>query len=116
MAVNEIVREISPATEPSDAELAELARLRNVFRRHRIFRDVTHARGVRYIAHGATIRVRPHTIITHDLAELHHELEQATLDELRSAVHSIATGRAPQPAHGHGAHRLLGRPASCPGR
>ena len=34
-----------------------------------------------------------------------------------SAVQAIATGRAPRPAHGYGAHRLLGRAAAgCRGR
>jgi hypothetical protein len=74
---NHDVQESGRGPEPSKAELAELARLRERFRRHRIFRDVTRERGVRYTAYGATVNVRPHTIITDDLAELRHGLEQA---------------------------------------
>lgn len=64
------------ALAPTDADLAELAWLCMRFRRHHIFRDVASGRGVRYIAHGAAIGVRPHTIITGDLAELRDELEK----------------------------------------
>jgi hypothetical protein len=64
--------------DPTEKELSELARLSQRFRAHHIFRDVTRDRGVRYIAHGATIGVRPNTIITGDLAELRDELEASS--------------------------------------
>ena len=69
-----------PPSAPSEAEIAELKRLGECFRRHRIFWSTASGRGVRYVARGATIEVRPHTIITTDLAELREELQR---------VHSI---------------------------
>jgi hypothetical protein len=65
-----------PPPGPSQAELAELVRLRERFRWHLIFRDVTRGRGVRFIAHRATVSVCPHTLIAGDLAELRDELER----------------------------------------
>jgi hypothetical protein len=70
----------------SEAEVAELGRLRKRFRRHRIFRDVTPERGVRYLAWGMVLGVRPHTIITDDLAELRGELEQSARHELGAGL------------------------------
>lgn len=58
--------------DPTERELAYLS---GRFRAYRIFRDVTDDRGVRYTAHGATIGMRPNTIITGDLEELRDELE-----------------------------------------
>lgn len=66
------------ALAPTEAELDELTRLRMRFPRHHIFRDVANDRGVRYMAHGTESSVRPHTIITGDLAELRYELEEAS--------------------------------------
>jgi hypothetical protein len=60
-----------------DAELAELARLRERFRGHRIFPEVRRGRGVRYLAYQEAGGAQPHTIITDDLAELRDQLEQA---------------------------------------
>jgi hypothetical protein len=72
---------LSPATRyappPSEADQAEILRLRGRFRRHHIFYVVSADRGVRYMAHGAEPGARPHTIITDDLDELRYELEQA---------------------------------------
>jgi hypothetical protein len=72
---------IIPATRyaplPSEAQQAEILRLRGRFRRHHIFYVVSADRGVRYMAHGAELGARPHTIITDDLDELRYELEQA---------------------------------------
>jgi hypothetical protein len=65
------------APSPSEADQAEVLRLRERFRGHHIFYVVSADRGVRYMAHGAAAGARPHTIITGDLAELRHELEQA---------------------------------------
>lgn len=62
---------------PGEAELAELARLRERFRGHHIFHDVRWEREVRYLAFRTASRVQPHTIITDDLAELREHLEQA---------------------------------------
>jgi hypothetical protein len=62
---------------PGEAELAELARLRERFRGHHIFHDVRWEREVRYLAFRTASRVQPHTIITDDLAELWEQLEQA---------------------------------------
>jgi hypothetical protein len=62
---------------PGTAELELLARLRRQFLGHVIHREVdplTHR--VKFIAHGITINIHPHTIITHDLAELAAALEQ----------------------------------------
>jgi hypothetical protein len=67
----------SLAHDASDPELAELVRLQQSFRAHVIFREVTEARGVRYIACSTTIGVRLHTIITDDLVELRSELERS---------------------------------------
>jgi hypothetical protein len=70
-----------PATRyvppPSEAQQAEILRLRGRFRRHHIFYVVSPDRGVRYMAHGTELGARPHTIITDDLDELRYELEQA---------------------------------------
>lgn len=66
-----------PGPNPTEAELSELARLRERFRSHHIFRDATSDRGIRYTAYGATIRARPHTIVTNDLTELRNELEES---------------------------------------
>ena len=68
--------------DPSEAEHAELAQLRERFRSHHIFCDASRGRGIRYMARGAVSGVRPHTIITDDLAELREELEQAAPGEL----------------------------------
>jgi len=80
--------------EPSKAELAELALLQERFRGHRIVRDVTRARGVRYTAYGATVDVRPHAIITDDLTELREELEQVPPQELKQRACRVA-GQGP---------------------
>lgn len=88
-------------TGPSEIELAELARLGERFRDHYIFHNVTEERGVRFIAHGVTVGVRPHTIITDDLAELRDELQQAAPEQLSAApsrhsatrTHKLAAGR-----------------------
>jgi hypothetical protein len=61
---------------PTDADQGEVLRLRKRFPGHHVFYVVTADRGVRYMAYGAAPDVRPHTIITDDLAELRHELEQ----------------------------------------
>jgi hypothetical protein len=60
---------------PSEAELDELVRLGQRFRGHHIFHNVTEEQGIRYMAYSAAAGVRPHTIITSDLAELRDELE-----------------------------------------
>ncbi len=65
------------ATLPKEADQAEILRLRERFLHHHIFYVVSADRGVRYLAHGATLGARPHTIITDDLNELRYELEQA---------------------------------------
>jgi hypothetical protein len=65
------------ACGPSEAELAELIRLRERFRGHRILCNVTEERGVRYMAYSAATGVHPHTVITDDLAELRDGLEQS---------------------------------------
>ena len=65
-------------TIPDEHELAELARLGKRFSGHRIFRDIRQDRGVRYAAHAVGTAVRPHTVITDDLAELRAELEEAS--------------------------------------
>ena len=80
--------------DPSEAEHAELAQLRERFRSHHIFCDAGTGRGIRYVAHGAVSGVRPHTIITDDLAELREELEQAAPGEL-GAQDSAAVHRPP---------------------
>jgi len=67
----------SPADGASDPELTELVWLQRRFRAHVIFREVTQARGVRYLAYSTRAGVRPHTIITDDLAELRSELERS---------------------------------------
>jgi hypothetical protein len=69
-------------TVPDEHELAELARLGKRFSGHRIFRDGPHDRGVRYAAHAVGTAVRPHTVITDDLAELRSELEEASRQDL----------------------------------
>ena len=71
---------------PSEAEHAELAQLRERFRSHHIFCDAPRGRGVRYLACRAVSGVRPHTIITDDLAELRYELEQAAPGELALSI------------------------------
>jgi hypothetical protein len=68
---------ITYAPPPSEADQAEVLRLRERFPRHSIFYVVSADRGVRYMAYGAAPGVRPHTIITDDLAELRQELAQA---------------------------------------
>lgn len=78
----------SPIPGPGEVDLAELVRLRARFYRHHIFCDATRARGIRYIAHGVTIDVRPHTVITRDLAELRDELERSAPEELGSVRQS----------------------------
>ena len=84
-----------PVPDPDEAEFAELARLRERFRRHHIFRNVIPGRGVRYLAHSAAAGIRPHTLITSDLAELQDELEQATQQELSTGFlwHSADMGK-----------------------
>jgi hypothetical protein len=67
-----------PIPDAMEAELAELSLLRQRFRNHHIFRHVLRDRGVRFIAHRAAAGVRPHTVITGDLAELRDELERAS--------------------------------------
>ena len=62
---------------PGEAKLAELVRLRERFRDHLIFYEVSWERGVRYLAYRAASHVQPHTIITDDLAELRDQLELA---------------------------------------
>jgi hypothetical protein len=63
------------APPPSAADQDEILRLRARFPGHQIFYVVSSDRGVRYLALGAVLGVRPHTIITDDLAELAQELE-----------------------------------------
>lgn len=70
-----IARANGLGSDPTEAELSELERLRDRFQGHYIYRHVTGVRGVRYAAYGATIGARPHTIITSDLSELRYELE-----------------------------------------
>jgi hypothetical protein len=90
-----------PGIGPSEIELAELERLGELFRDHYIFHNVTEERGVRFIAHGVTVGVRPHTIITDDLAELRDELQQAAPEQLSAApsrhsatrTHKLVAGR-----------------------
>jgi hypothetical protein len=67
---------------PTEAELAELARLQERFRGHWISRDVVPGRGVRYVAHSAQIGMHPHTVITPDLAELRDELNRGSRQAL----------------------------------
>jgi hypothetical protein len=74
MTLSPTIRYVPP---PSEADQAEVLRLRVRFPRHHIFYVISADRGVRYMAHGAAPGVRPHTIITDDLTELRHELEQA---------------------------------------
>jgi len=64
---------------PSEADQAELLRLRELFREHHVFYVVSANRGVRYLALGAEFGARPHTVITDDLDELRYELEQAVM-------------------------------------
>jgi hypothetical protein len=76
---------------PDEAEWAELVRLRERFHNsHRIFCDITPERGVRYLAHGATDRARPHTVITSDLRELGDELEQSARSRLRLGASHVS--------------------------
>lgn len=67
----------APDPTPGEAELSELARLRERFRGYHIFHDVRWEREVRYLAFRTASGVQPHTIITDDLAELREQLEQA---------------------------------------
>ena len=90
----------SPGLGPSEAEVAELGRLRKRFRRHRIFRHVTPERGVRYLAWGVELGVRPHTIITDDLAELRGELERSAPQELGAGLPRYFARRTSGPAAG----------------
>jgi hypothetical protein len=69
------------ASGPGEVELAELARLRERFRGHRIFHEVRWA-GIRYLAYRAASGAQPHTIITGDLAELRDQLEKAARADL----------------------------------
>lgn len=75
-----------PMPVPSQAEQAEIARLRERFHGHHIFCETMVGRGVRYIAHSALSGARPHTIITDDLTELRVVLEQASLSGLALRV------------------------------
>lgn len=90
--------------DDGEAKLDELARLQERFRRHYIFRDVIPGRGVRYLAHSRTAGVRPHTVITDDLAELGEVLERASPGELAAGsrgIHGHAVGpRSPGPRPG----------------
>jgi hypothetical protein len=61
---------------PSEAQLNEILCLGEQFPLHQIFWYVDSGRGVRYTAQAARIGIRPHTIITNDLAELRDALEQ----------------------------------------
>jgi hypothetical protein len=62
---------------PGTAELELLARLRREYLGHVIHREVDpRTQRVKYMAHGVTVSIHPHTIITHDLAELAEALEQ----------------------------------------
>jgi hypothetical protein len=61
---------------PGQPDQDEVSRLRQRFRRHHIFYVVSADRGVRYMAHGADLGARPHTVITDDLDELRFALEQ----------------------------------------
>lgn len=63
-------------SSPSEAELRQLIHLCARYPRYRIFWSADRGRGVRYTAQGAAIGVRPHAIVTNDLAELQNELEQ----------------------------------------
>jgi len=85
----------SPGASPDDAELAELAELRERFGSHRIFYNVTADNGIRYLAYAARIDVSPHTIITPDLAELRNELEASAPRGLHPWC-SSRTGRSAQ--------------------
>lgn len=75
------------APTPGEAELAELARLRERFRGHHIFHDVRWEGEVRYLAFRTASGVQPHTIITNDLAELREQLEQAAPPDLGTGLH-----------------------------
>jgi hypothetical protein len=69
-----------------DAEVAELARMRERFRgSHLIYREITPRHGTRYVAHGTTVESRPHTLVTNDLGELNDELEQSAGRQLTPA-------------------------------
>jgi len=96
---------------PSEAEHAELGQLRERFRSHHIFCDASRGRGIKYMAHGAVSGVRPHTIITDDLAELREELERATSGELGaqdSALHGPPIASTLPKPSGAGRVPLLG--------
>jgi hypothetical protein len=70
-----VIRNQKQEALPDEEELAELTRLRDRFRSsHHIYRHLMPGRGVRYIAHGASLGTRPHTVITDDLSELGNEL------------------------------------------
>jgi hypothetical protein len=86
-----LARDLFPRVR--ETELAELARIRERYRRHHIFLEVTEGRGVRYAARGAELGVRPHTIVTEDLAELQAELEQAIANELSAGRSGIASSQ-----------------------
>lgn len=68
--------------DPGAAELSELMYLNERYRDHRISWRLRAERQVRYLAFAKTLRVRPHTIITSDLAELREELERTPSQEL----------------------------------
>lgn len=61
---------------PGQPDQDEVLRLRERFRQHHIFYVVSADRGVRYMAYGADLGARPHTVITDDLDELRFALEQ----------------------------------------
>lgn len=65
---------------PSIAELTEIMDLNERFHGHRIYWDQRGQYRVRYLAFATSPGVRPHTIITNDLAELRNELERAVGD------------------------------------
>jgi hypothetical protein len=99
------------APGPSEAELAELAALRERFRGHRIFHEVRGQRGIRYMAYRTAVSVQPHTVITDDLAELRDALEgpSPTLWIVRRPAHgagnSAAAGQSSQfQLHRHDVH------------
>jgi hypothetical protein len=71
-----------PATNPSEEELAELRTLNERFSKHHIFWDFAAKFRIRFLAYATSDEVRPHTIISQDLAEVRDGLEQATMQEL----------------------------------
>jgi hypothetical protein len=65
----------SSARSPTGQTDAALATLRADFPEFRIWREITGNR-IRYIARSLHADVRPHTVVTPDLAELRAELER----------------------------------------